>query len=391
MPAQQTLPYRPDIQGLRAVAIVLVVLAHAQLSAFAGGFVGVDVFFVLSGYLISGILIREYTNSGTIHLTLFYTRRLKRLLPALFVMLVFAILLSRRLLSQNEIAEQLSSAGYAATWTSNLFYAFSTVDYFSELQARDLFLHTWSLGLEEQFYLLWPLLLAFALSFAGWRSRDTSEDTPLLWLFGVLFTVSLALMWRLTKTHPLWAFYLMPSRIWQFALGALIFLLHHRKNNGTTNAPTTQPSAITGIRIQSVGLVMIIGSAILLHRGMTYPGWWALFPSIGAALVIAAAHYPAGLGGSQLLTHPALVWIGNRSYSWYLWHWPVFMLGVAWGVPSRVGGTTCLILLSLLFAMLSYRWIELPFWKGRTSANGQWDILLCDRDGHLLNIPTNPQ
>lgn len=151
--------YRPDLQGLRAIAIALVVFAHAGVKWLAGGFIGVDVFFVLSGYLITGLLIREYEQSGRILLARFYARRLKRLLPALVVMLVLTAVLTLRLLSNLEIRAQLASAPFAATWSSNLYFAWTTHDYFDELAARDLFLHTWSLGVEEQFYLIWPLLL----------------------------------------------------------------------------------------------------------------------------------------------------------------------------------------------------------------------------------------
>lgn len=137
-----TFPYRRDIQSLRAIAIMLVVSAHAGIPAFSGGFVGLDLFFVLSGYLITGLLVREYESNGTIRLAGFFARRLKRLLPALFMMLSLIVLIAPVLLSSHEAREQSASVIYAVTWTSNLFFAFSNLDYFSGLQARDLFLHT---------------------------------------------------------------------------------------------------------------------------------------------------------------------------------------------------------------------------------------------------------
>lgn len=365
MAAPTTQNYRPDVQGLRAIAILLVVLAHAQIRFFAGGFVGVDVFFVLSGYLISQLLIREYASSGTIALARFYSRRLKRLLPALAVMLILVVLTAPLLLSRHETSAQLSSVVFATTWTSNLFFAFSTLDYFSELQAHDLFLHTWSLGLEEQFYLVWPLLILLALSLA--TRRLAVHRKILIWLFGLLFAASLGLLWYLTKTQPIWAFYLMPSRIWQFALGALIFVWLSDAQGGNQGAGPQGLPAIWSPWLGALGIGLIIGSAVLLHPGMSYPGAWALIPSVGTGLVIAAGQQQPRAGAGRLLAHPSLVWIGDRSYSWYLWHWPVFMLGLAWGIGSQLAGTVSLILLSLLLAILSYRWVELPFWKGRLS------------------------
>ena len=158
------LSYRPDIQGLRAVAILLVVLAHAGIPAFSGGFVGVDVFFVLSGYLISGLLIQEYEANGNIRLVAFIGRRLKRLLPALLAMLCIVIVAASALLSAYQVEQQSASIVYAATWTSNIYFAVTTFDYFSTPQSQDLFLHTWSLGVEEQFYIFWPLLLLVSLA-----------------------------------------------------------------------------------------------------------------------------------------------------------------------------------------------------------------------------------
>lgn len=155
------LTYRPDLQGLRAIAVILVILKHAEVGFFSGGFVGVDVFFVLSGYLISGLLIKELESTGTIRYFDFISRRLKRLLPALALMVSFCVLISPILVSGNEIDQQFRSSFFAISWTSNLFFAFSKLDYFSELQTKDFFLHTWSLGVEEQFYIIWPLCLLF--------------------------------------------------------------------------------------------------------------------------------------------------------------------------------------------------------------------------------------
>jgi len=359
------MPFRPDLQGLRAIAILLVVLAHANVSFLSGGFVGVDVFFVLSGYLITGLLNQELNQTGRIVFSRFYARRLKRLLPALMVMLLISAGGALWLLSDLEARAQLASAPFAASWTSNLYFVLRAVDYFNELASRDIFLHTWSLAVEEQFYLLWPPLL-LAIAWLLHRARTNSGRRRIVWLgLGFLLMTSLGLAQDWTLSWPIAAFYLMPARIWQFALGALVY--HRLAGIAGATVPTPSGfSPITTCLTFGLGLIMIIGSALLLHPRLAYPGVWALAPSLGAALVITAGHSLSARKGNPL-AHPALVWLGDRSYSWYLWHWPILMLGFSLGLEDQPLANLGLILLSLLAALLSYRLVERPFWKGRFS------------------------
>ena len=155
--------YRQDLQGLRAIAVTLVVLAHLNIPYIEGGFVGVDIFFVLSGYLITGILIKEFDSTNSINFARFYARRLKRLLPSLIFMIVAVLFVSAFILSPYEVISKSKSVVYASTWTSNLYFTFSEVGYFSEIELRDIFLHTWSLSVEEQFYLIWPIFILLTL------------------------------------------------------------------------------------------------------------------------------------------------------------------------------------------------------------------------------------
>ena len=316
---RQTLAYRPDVQGLRAIAIGLVVLAHGQVRAFQGGFVGVDVFFVLSGYLITGLLLTEYQRSNTIDLAGFYARRLKRLLPALAVMLCVVTLIAPVVLSMHEVTEQTASLSYAATWTSNLFFALRNIDYFAELQMRDLFLHTWSLGLEEQFYLIWPVLLLVAVTRPN-RASGSGNFRTLMAVLTLLFVCSLVLAWRLTYSQTTWAYYLMPSRIWQFALGAAVFAWRNGRVEVSKALPPSEAYARGQGWLGTAGAVLIVGSAMLIDTRMAYPGFLALFPSFGAAMILIARNTDTSGGVGQILAHPAMVWAGDHAYSWYLWH-----------------------------------------------------------------------
>jgi len=339
--------FRSDVQGLRAVAVAAVVLAHFGVPGFAGGFVGVDVFFVISGYLITGLLWRELDSDGRIRLGRFYARRLRRLMPALVTMVGVSGAAALWLLSGWEIRQQTGSAPFALTWTSNLYFAFRAQDYFAWLQSRDLYLHTWSLGVEEQFYLLWPLLL-WAL-FRSVRSRSGR-----LAALALVAVAGLAACAAVSYRQALLAFYLPLFRIWEFALGALVFLAGEAF---LSRAPQWR----TGVAW--LGLAAVVATVFLFRRQMVYPGFWAAVPALGTALVL------AGTAG-RVLANPVLVWLGDRSYSLYLWHWPVWVLGAAWGLDRLPRDKATLALGALLLAMLSYRWVERPFWKGRFSRIG---------------------
>jgi peptidoglycan/LPS O-acetylase OafA/YrhL len=345
----------------------LVVLAHAKIPGFAGGFVGVDVFFVLSGYLITGLLVRERVSSGTIRYGQFLARRLRRLLPAMLAMLAIVLIAANLLLAAYEVRMQTGSAIFAASWTSNFFFAFSDFDYFSALQARDLFLHTWSLGVEEQFYLVWPWLMLFAFAVAVTKDQSPNARTYLLALLTVTFAASLALCIYWAASDPVLGFYMMPARGWQFALGSIVYVAAHDfGQHGAVGQTLARPTLLNAVMAGS-GLVLIIGSAVVLHDGLTYPGYYALLPSFGAAMVIAAGHGTAPSTASKVLASRYFVWVGDRSYSIYLWHWPVLVLGGAYGLTRNAVGIPFLLLLSVVLASITYRFIELPFWKGRYS------------------------
>jgi peptidoglycan/LPS O-acetylase OafA/YrhL len=330
--------FRLDIQGLRALAVLLVFFAHAGWAPFSGGFIGVDVFFVISGYVITGFLLREYEDRGELRLRHFYARRLQRLLPALVIMVLLVSLVVALLLSERERAAHLDAGANALLWVSNFFFYFMQLDYFDAGVNENLFLHTWTLGVEEQFYLLWPLLLTAGLATASRRLL------PGL-LVGVVFaTFGLCLYWAVSDPNA--AFYLVPARGWQFAIGGLVAWWHHGGGRA-------------GDRVASIasplGLGLILSAAILLDAHSAYPRLNALAPTLGAAMLL--------LGGgplNRLLSAGPAVWLGNVSYGFYLWHWPVLLL---FGDlrPFYPGLTSTLALaLTILLAALSYYLVEQP-------------------------------
>ena len=358
------LSFRPDIQGLRAVAVALVILAHAGVAGFAGGYVGVDVFFVLSGYLITGLLLEERVATGTIRYGEFLARRLRRLLPAMLAMLLVVLIVSTIVLTPFEMRQQSRSFPYAAAWISNFFFSFAERDYFLALQDHDLFLHTWSLGVEEQFYLIWPWLVLLFVGFKARVADRLSQGKVILVGFAMVFVASLVLSIYLSANLPLLAFYMMPSRFWQFALGSGVYVGMHMAFDW--RAVSMGRKGKIGAWIAGLtGVTLVIGSAVLLSPDISYPGWYALAPSFGAALLIAAGRISDRAAAGPILSSGLFVWIGDRSYSLYLWHWPILILGTATGISGLVAGKLVLVALTVALAMLSYRYIELPFWKGR--------------------------
>jgi len=348
------LGYRGDIEGLRAIAILLVLAAHAKVSWLAGGFVGVDVFFVLSGYLITGLLLQEIEKTGHLQFANFYARRLRRLLPALLVMLVCTCLFAAVALAPGEQGGQAVAAATASIWFSNIHFAFAKLDYFSPGAASNLFLHTWSLGVEEQFYLVWPALIL--LAFGTWRGKGNHAQR-LKVAMSAIAAISFVACFALTRTAPQMAFYMMPLRAWQFALGALVWLHFSSPTDRVASGQIPHKTVIVGSGFGWIGLGLIMSSALWFDTNMAYPGWRSLLPTMGTAAIIAAG---ANTNLSRVLSWRPLQAVGRVSYSWYLWHWPVLLLGGALITTDSAAYRAALVTLSLLLAVTSYRWVESP-------------------------------
>ena len=352
----KSIQYRNDLQGLRAIAVLLVVIAHSGLGLIPGGFIGVDLFFVLSGYLITRNLVEEFHQNKEIDLFRFYINRLKRLFPALFVMIVIVWILGAILLSKLELFNITQSTKYAIFWVSNLYFNYSSIDYFDEHSGIDLFLHTWSLSVEEQFYVIWPMILLVSLKKI---SKDLWNNEAFFFTLIVAFLFSFSICIVLNNSTSFGAFYLMPARIWQFSLGAIVYTLFE-----SNYRLQMEFSRLFRYIFLFIGIVLILVSSIFIDTNyISYPGLWALFPSIGASLVILAG-INARLN-RNILNNSILVWLGNRSYSIYLWHWPIFIFSHIYGFKGDIRFTILMFLLVLLVSIFSYNFIEIPFWKGR--------------------------
>lgn len=355
------LRFRPDIEGLRALSILLVFAAHAKIPGLEGGFIGVDIFFVISGYLITGMLREEISVSGTIDMAGFFARRIRRLLPAYLVTLVGTGAMATVLMAPSEQLEQIGAAAAAAAWGANIYFAFLGLDYFGSSAGSNLFLHTWSLGVEEQFYLIWPILMLFAYSVARLLKKDWQ------WFLVCGFTVSLILSFVfssvLLTTNSSWSFYLMPLRAWQFALGALCLFVP-AANWQVMGRFSRLFALLKSERYPLIagwcGLFLILASAIMLNSNAPYPGLLAIFPSIGAALILLSGVASHRCSVDRLMSLSPMVWLGRRSYSLYLWHWPVLLLGGGFLAPGEALSFTMHLMASLGLAVMTFNFVEMP-------------------------------
>lgn len=346
------LGYRADIEGLRAIAILLVIGAHAAVPGFSGGFVGVDIFFVLSGFLITGLLVQEVVDTGSLQFANFYLRRLRRLFPALLVMLIGSSFMAALILAPTAQMTQATTGLSVVAWLSNVHFAFSKLDYFAPGNETNIFLHTWSLGVEEQFYLAWPALIYMMLRNAGAPSLGRLRLSVVL-----LGVCSLIACVPLTYRQPQLAFYMMPLRAWQFALGAWVWLAFRTEAgwlSGRCSAGAT--AAVLG----GLGLILLFAAGCLLDAEKPYPGFYALVPSLGAAMVIASGSGSRGTFVQRMLSLPGLQVIGRVSYSWYLWHWPILLLGHSLTGSNDPVHRLIYVLVSLVLAVASYRFVESP-------------------------------
>jgi peptidoglycan/LPS O-acetylase OafA/YrhL len=336
------LKYRPEIDGLRALAVLPVVLFHAGIPGFSGGYVGVDVFFVISGYLITSIVLVSLA-SERFSFPRFYERRARRILPALFVVMLACIPFAWALLTPGQLADFTRSLASTTLFSSNFLF-WSEDGYFDAAAELKPLLHTWSLSIEEQFYLLFPLWIAFL-----WRRARAYLGHVL----AAVAVLSIALAGYQSGGHPQAAFFLLPSRAWELLLGAW---LAHREHTSPLPVPPGRMAPAAAL----AGMLMILGAVIVFDHATPCPGLLTLLPTIGTALILL---YGGARGPAQaILSKRVLVGCGLMSYSLYLWHQPVYAFARARATQEiTLAHYGLLIAVSIALAWLTWRFVETPF------------------------------
>jgi peptidoglycan/LPS O-acetylase OafA/YrhL len=326
----------PQIQALRAFAAVLVVIYHAKVTS--GGYIGVDIFYVISGYLITGLLLRELERTGTISLRAFYLRRIKRLLPTSFFVLFVTGVIAWWLYPATMRADLGKDIAAAGIYISNYLFAFWQMDYQNLSAIPPVVIHYWSLAVEEQFYLFWPFII-YALFKRGGR-KVVGFGITAITLVSFLFSL------YQTSVAPIWAFYSLPTRAWELGVGALLLYI---------------PSRIKfSQNYLWIALALFIYGVTNFRDNTPFPGTAALIPVLASAIAIAAVHsWPRIL--NTIGNHRVVQWLGEISYPLYLWHWPLLVIPmVFFGRDLHIYERALCVLATLLFADLTHRYIEEP-------------------------------
>lgn len=340
----QTIPsskhYRPDIDGIRAIAILSVLLFHASPINFQAGFIGVDIFFVISGFLITSIILSK-TSSYSFSLKEFYVRRVRRIFPALICLLLFNFIVGWFVLFPNEYSQLAKHIIGGGTFFNNILL-WQESGYFDLNSNLKPLLHLWSLSIEEQFYLFWPMTLLLF-----------SRQTRLVGLI-LIGIASLSFIFNILtlSTDTIASFYLPATRIWELAIGGLLSYLLTYNNKNSRYYPS----------FSIIGLLLIGIGFVLISKDTLYPGWYALYPVLGTMLLISGG--PHSIINKYLLSNRLFVWVGLISYPLYLWHWSLLSYShiLSHGQPDRLSRFT-IVIISFLLAWLTYRFIEQPIRK----------------------------
>lgn len=342
-------PFRPDIEGLRAVAIIFVVMLHFGIPHLAGGIIGVDVFFVISGFVITGLLLRESASTGSISFAMFYARRARRLLPMAMLVIIVSMITTALIASRADVLRVASDARWSAAFLANIHFA--SVDPNVLVTRESPLTAYWSLAVEEQFYLIYPALFVSLLWIPGRWSTRFRISAGLIFVVLISLSISIAISSR----GQLGPYDSLATRAWELAVGGLVAL----STSACSRIPARHAAFLTWI-----GLLGIVVSGLVLSVAYPYPGIVAALPVVSTALVIAGgAGAPRG-GAEVILGLGPVRWLGRRSYSWYLWHSCIFALvviasGTAFAALStldRIGWTA----LSLAIASLTYTLVENP-------------------------------
>ncbi|MEX2503314.1 MAG: acyltransferase family protein [Egicoccus sp.] len=339
--------HRPDIEGLRAVAVMLVLLFHADVPGFDGGYVGVDVFFVLSGFLITRLLLDERDRTGTIRLREFYARRLRRLLPASSVVILFTVVTAWLVVPPLLFPSVAVDGLWAAGWLANYRFVGQGLDYLASAGAESPLLHFWSLAVEEQFYLLWPALILLVTR----GTRPGARRRVTIVLAGIVL-VSLVLSIVQTATDPVIAYYSLHTRAWELALGGLLAI---------AGPITARVRPAVGVALGVAGLAVLVATSVVYTTATPFPGWTALVPVLATCALLVAGQVADRRGVGVALHLTPLQYLGKWSYALYLWHWPILVLAEhAYGGELTVWHKLGLLVVTTAISAASYRLVEDP-------------------------------
>ena len=344
--------YRPDIDGLRAVAVLSVILFHIDKRLIPGGFVGVDIFFVISGFLISLHILQEI-EAGKFSIVEFYRRRIKRIAPPMLVVVLITIIAAQFLMIPEDAERAADSALWSLVSLANVYFWWhQDTSYFSAASSELPLLHLWSLGVEEQFYIIWPIVL-----FLLYRKLHSKLFVVFTGLIAIA-SYAAGQYWFVSDSS--FVYYMLPTRAGELLIGALVAV-------GVLRGIETRVSALAALITAVTGLSLIVGSLFLLTEEMVFPGFLAIPPTLGAAMLILAGHCGRNRI-SVILTGKPLVWVGLVSYSAYLWHWPLLaFIRYGYGEVGLIPGIVVLVL-TFGLAWLSYRFIEQPARYSRATA-----------------------
>ncbi|NQY44066.1 MAG: acyltransferase, partial [Legionellales bacterium] len=350
--------YRPDIDGLRAIAILSIIIYHMNDTLITGGFVGVDIFFVISGYLISLQTFKEI-NYNIWSIKEFYRRRIKRIIPALFVLIITVLVFSQQLMLPNDALKTAKSSIWALFSVANFyFWLHLDTSYFAPASTQVPLLHLWTIGVEEQFYLFWPLITVFIYKI--------NQRYVFFSILIILAITSFIFSEWFYFISPKFTYYMLPARVGEFIIGilaaGLVFNYHYIKI----------PKKICCCA-NLLGTILIFASLIFLHENDIFPGFRAIFPTIGTSLLILSGYFNTGGLTVKLLSNKVMKFIGKISYSAYLWHWPLLAFYRYANFEVTMFSGIFLLVLTIFISYLSYRYIEQPF---RKTDKSFWKILL---------------
>jgi peptidoglycan/LPS O-acetylase OafA/YrhL len=346
--------YRPDVDGLRTIAVFSVILYHVKITLggwqlLPGGYIGVDIFFVISGYLITTLLVTELAQSGRISVLNFYERRARRLLPGLLVVMLASLPLAWKYLLPEQLVDFAKSLVFSLFFTSNFYWHFSLQQYGAESALLQPFLHTWSLAVEEQYYIVFPLLL-FAIYKRGRQY--------LAIILSFIMVLSLLFAQWMTERDASFSFYMMPTRFWELLAGSLLALV--ALNNFTVNSDSLWQRAMP-----TLGLLLIVVSMAGFGFDAHHPGFITMIPVVGTVLIICFKRENGWV--TRTLSRPTMVYLGLLSYSLYLWHYPIFAFGRMVEIEPSVVHKVAWIILTLFLSAISYHLVEKPFRSKRVS------------------------